>query len=251
MTVGFQAFNDAGKLQFDTNSSAFSLVGSGTVTAADVWFLPGVGFVHGYDPTSGVPGVYYDGTYALDIPTLPANTEIVAFMNDGGHWGTPSFYTTSGGSKRVTYTTQPCTINVGGVPRSDIDEHILNYYAFTSMRNLTPAAHGVGLQLFNTDGSLAWDSNLKPLLVTGSGNYAAANYPTPIAVSGSAPGAILPLDSFFARSRKSGIEYLIGMKGNSICEYPFRNDGISGNLALTNPLSGAYRFIGVSSLSLS
>ncbi|MGN6819299.1 MAG: hypothetical protein ACTHJR_11585 [Sphingomonas sp.] len=252
MTVGFEAYNDAGKLQFDSNSSAFALVGSGSIIAKDIWFVPGSGFVDDYDPSTGIPGAYYDGTYPLTAnqATLPSNTEMVAFMNTGDHWGSPIWGKRASGGFYATYETQPCTYLMSGVPRSNLDSHLVNWFAFTSMRNLSPSAHNAGLQIFNSDGSLSWDSSRRPLLVTGSGNYAPSSYPNTTSVGGS-PGAIIALDYFAATSRHSSIEYRLGFNGNSIGEYAYKSGVGSGNSAMIVPLSGGYRFLGVHSLSLS
>lgn len=162
MPAGFQSFTDDGKLQFDTSAATFSLISSGSVSCVDL-FESFSGFYIGAAYGSvGVPL----GISAPDVELVALRcTSAYCFpeiANDG-------FY----------IYTQPCTYSDLDWPTSErtgLSSHTVEWWAYKSMRTITPPSTGVGVQFLNDDGTLAWDSSLKPLLVQSGFNWSASTH---------------------------------------------------------------------------
>jgi hypothetical protein len=169
MTVDFQTWTPDNKLQFSASACAFALVETGTVEVTDF-----------YSPDDGTNNpAYFQGTFAI-VNVNPA-ADIVITSSPYYHFG---FIRSPG---KLHIQTQPCYYmgfppGYNGRPgyplfsdRTNQDSNTVSWATYRSMRGMTPAAHGVGLQLFNEDGSLAYDSTMKPLRTVGGRSFADAD----------------------------------------------------------------------------
>jgi hypothetical protein len=175
MTQFFQSFADDGTLQFDASAATFSLIGSGTVSCTDSFAV--------------FSGLYIGAVYnsfGVPIPVAATGCELVGLRCTTAYCfpelTTDGFY---------VYT-QPCTYTDLDWPtseRTNLSSHTVEWWAYKSMRSITPPSSGVGVQLINADGTLAWDSSLKPLRVEDSFTWTASTHGG-TTQSFSAPGRI-------------------------------------------------------------
>lgn len=229
----FEAYNSNGSLQFNAETYAYRLIGSGSITALDTFRLDSGSDPH--DPASGV----YLGTYSWpdDVPTVPTGTELLAFQPDncfGNMWF-------AGG--KIYFRTQPASysfpgsgIGSGRVPKTGETEHTGQWYAYQSFKLTTPPSSGVGLQLINWDGTLAWDSSIAPLLVTGSYDYTSSNAGAAATIPGSHTAVVMPLSY---QTLRSGVYKMFGVNAaGQIGEFAFDDSGTSTTSAApTDPIT--------------
>jgi hypothetical protein len=162
MTVGFQSYTSDGKLQFDASSSAFTLIDSGSVSCVDLFAIFSGFYIGALYGSSGnpvlisAPGVELVGLRCTSAYCFPE------IGNDG-------FY----------ISTQPCTFTDADWPtseRTNLSSHTVEWWAYKSMRGLSPPASGVGLQLLNADSTLCWDNSLNPLKVENSFRWSSTTH---------------------------------------------------------------------------
>lgn len=159
---GVEVLNNYSNIQISSSSTNMVLYAKGTVTTGT-----------GITPTPQlIPGssTYYQGDYSASVvgytsPTnWPANG-IWAFscsqpigLRSQGSISSPTSNTGQSGSFALA-----CNGAAGTV---------VTWYYFCPCDMLTPATHGVGLQVFDESGALAYDSTYPPMVPYGGISYA-------------------------------------------------------------------------------
>jgi hypothetical protein len=158
----FEAYNEAGSLQFNAQTFAYTFVEKGTVTLANRFTINEDGSDGIYLTTEGfktIAGgwdiIVFNSPNVAIIPRadtysgLPANSFVIvadALLDGDGNYLPSTFSTTC------------------------------NYWVFKSSRTyLSPSASGVGLELYNADGTVCYSSTQRPLLVRSSAAIASFN----------------------------------------------------------------------------
>jgi hypothetical protein len=134
MSVGFQAFRDDGKLQFDSNLMTLTCIASGSVTTQD-------------RSTASVGNT----TPSIALVPVPSTTAIVAVRGEGFAVSRFGVITISG----QLYWSFATNAAIGTA---------LSYWTFDLTRNQAIRDHGFGMQAFREDGSLYFDSEL-PIMI--------------------------------------------------------------------------------------
>ena len=131
MTVGFQAFNDNGTIQFDTTTPNYAFVSKGTVTSNNDYSF--------FWPNGSHYFLLGIANTQTDIVVLRCNTSPVtlgSITNDGDPF-----------------------ILVG-----NNSSQVVDYWVFRTFATQSPIGN-FGMELYNSDSTLAYSTAYKPLLV--------------------------------------------------------------------------------------
>lgn len=161
----FEVYSESSALQFSASTHAYSFVGKGSITCID-YRSP-----YGYIGTYG----YVDVPYAFDIVAFRCSQAFFVPKNKRYN-GEPS--------NRIRVFTQKCkrmSSYDAAYDFTGLNSHTVEYWCFQSMRRLQPTVSGLGLQIFNADGSLCYDSNLRPIIIIN--NYRLIGIPGPTSPS--------------------------------------------------------------------
>lgn len=164
----FRTLTEDNKLQFDAEASAFALIGSGSVVCTDMFepytgFYTGAAYQHSYQ---GIP-------LGLPLGISAPGCELVGLRCTTAYcfpeMTTDGFY----------IYTQPCQYTDIDWPASEhtnLSSHTVEWWAYKSMRSITPPRSGVGLQLRREDNTLVYDNSIEPLRVQNSFTWDAATH---------------------------------------------------------------------------
>jgi hypothetical protein len=148
MPSGFQTFNEAGNLQVDSSTYSYYFVGKGTINAQ-------------MDSDPAEQGNTYPMAYAQGPVVAPY--DLVAFScTQAGV--VPHNTMIINGPTGVDTKNNP-SIFVFTSPTTQFGPIAVNYWLFRSVKDVPVAANGLGLEAYNTDGTICYSSKLKPLRV--------------------------------------------------------------------------------------
>lgn len=155
----FEAYNEAGALQFDAQSFAYSFVEKGTVTIANRFTIAEDGGDGIYLTTEGFKTI--TGGWDIVVFSSP-NVAIIPRADTYG--GLPS--------GMFAIVAEPL-LDGSGYYQPSTFSTTCNYWVFKSSRTfLSPAVSGVGLELYNSDGTVCYSSTQKPLQVKSNATIA-------------------------------------------------------------------------------
>ena len=148
----FEAYNEAGSLQFNAASFAYSFVEKGTVTLANRFTIAEDGSDGIYLTTEGYKEIA--GGWDIIVFNSP-NAQII-----------PRADTYDGLPAGVFAVVANPLLDGGGNYQPSTFSTTCNYWVFKSSRTfLSPAVSGTGLELYNADGTVCYSSTQKPLVV--------------------------------------------------------------------------------------
>lgn len=143
----FEARNEANQIQFDASSFSFYLSEYGYATL-EAYFDPDSQDQEG----NTIPGNYRYSTVNFNT----ANDWDYVFYQSSAPIQA-NYTPVPGFPRNIAINTPEFGPNYGGFS--------VTYYCFRSTRFLTPQPHGLGMELYNADGSVAYSSARKPLIL--------------------------------------------------------------------------------------
>jgi hypothetical protein len=146
----FETYNEAGALQFNATSYAYSFVSKGTITISNSFTIAEDGGDGFYLATGG--SVYIPGGWDIIVFSSP-NVAIIPRADTFA--GVANYFSVFADALYDGPDLRPSSYSVTA-----------NYWVFKSSRTaLSPASNGVGMELYNADGTVCYSSTQKPLLV--------------------------------------------------------------------------------------
>lgn len=155
MAAGLQVLNTNGVLQIDQDFSNFKLVQKGRALSASMGNFPANGM-------GSYVRRYLDITVAGGYPLVALKPLGANQFSDGVGWGVFSVTAVSGG-----WTIRLCVGSFADIPTACQ----CDYYVFTTDVGGAASPSGFGLQVFKSDGAIAYDSNFPYLRPLASYNY--------------------------------------------------------------------------------
>jgi hypothetical protein len=220
-----EARNEAGQIQFDASSFSFYLVETGLLTLQEY-----------YDPdTEDQEGNIIPGSFRYcSAGVITENYwDYVFYQSPAPIVGT--FVPAPGVERNVYVSTPDFGPNYHGAS--------IRYYCFRSTRFLTPQPNGVGMEIYNADGSVAYSSSRKPLILLAAQKFTSkAEFKPPAALNGGSGGlAVCVLGTAYSDSNPPDINgypdttVTLGVIGGGD-PYPMRTNGFK-----TRPIGEKFR----------
>lgn len=160
----FEAFNEDGSLQFNATTFAYNFVSKGTIAIANRFTVA----------EDGGDGIYLTTEGYKEIA---GGWDIIVFKSPNAHI-IPRADTYAGLPAGGFIVVAAPLLDGGGNYQPSSYSVNCEYWVFKSARSLlSPAATGVGLELYAADGTVCYSSTQKPLLVRN--NAAITSFPNP------------------------------------------------------------------------
>lgn len=148
----FESYNQDGSLQFNAASYAYAFVSKGTMTISNRFTIA----------EDGGDGIYLTTEGFLDVP---GGWDIVVFRSQNAAIIPRADSYGYLPSNRFAVVAEPLESSPGVYQPSTYTETVY-YWIFKSSRTyLAPSSSGVGLELYNADGTVCYSSTSRPLMV--------------------------------------------------------------------------------------